>query len=186
MEGVPRDAINEDSATHYVVCMLTIHVGMPKITTENVEEFYRRVEIMERDTVLGPLRANQDGPIRLTLEECRSFVGLRTNATPYTGRQFNSHVLRIQGETVRRLDRVKRQEANAKRTAELDADGSYKIVRHFETSGRRYVMRTGLTLAEAQAHCNDPETSSSTCTNAEGRRRTRRSGRWFDGYTREA
>ena len=57
----------------------------------------------------------------------------------------------------------------------------YNVVRFFE-SGRRRRIKTGIPLSLAQAHCRDPETSSSTCTQAEGKRRTRRSGRWFDGY----
>lgn len=59
----------------------------------------------------------------------------------------------------------------------------YRIVRFYENAGiRRRVIDTGLTLAEARAHCHDPETSSTTCTNKVGRARTRRLGRWFDGY----
>ena len=57
----------------------------------------------------------------------------------------------------------------------------YKITRNF-FEGRSRTIAKGLTLAEAQAHCQDPETSSSTCTNTEGKARTRRSGAWFDGY----
>lgn len=56
---------------------------------------------------------------------------------------------------------------------------TYRIVR-FRFKGERSVIAEGLTLEEAQAHCNDPETSSKTCTdpNAE-------SGMWFDGYEEE-
>lgn len=57
----------------------------------------------------------------------------------------------------------------------------YKIVRHYFKGGKR-TIETGLTLEEAQAHCEDPETSSSTCTTAKGKARTRRMGCWFDGY----
>ena len=45
--------------------------------------------------------------------------------------------------------------------------------------------RRGLTLEQAQAHCKDPETSSSTCTSEEGLGRTRMYGPWFDGYEEE-
>lgn len=70
-------------------------------------------------------------------------------------------------------------------TGTEDDGQTYKIVRHFRDSGRKFLIKEGLTLALAQAHCNDPETSSSTCTTENGKRRTRRSGPWFDSYTRE-
>ncbi len=60
---------------------------------------------------------------------------------------------------------------------------SYKIVRMYKDAGiRQRVIDRGLTLEEAQAHCQDPETSSSTATGPVGRRRTRQVGQWFDGY----
>ena len=59
----------------------------------------------------------------------------------------------------------------------------YRIIRHYRDAGiRRRVIERGMSLAEAQGHCADPETSSSTCTNPVGRRRTRTVGHWFDGY----
>lgn len=58
----------------------------------------------------------------------------------------------------------------------------YKIVRHYFHGGKR-TIRTGLTLEEAQAHCHNPETSSSTATSAAAKRRTRQRGPWFDGYS---
>lgn len=63
--------------------------------------------------------------------------------------------------------------------------GTYKIVRHFQNSDRKTVIDTGLTLEQAQSHCQDPETSSSTCTQPVNVNRTRQSGAWFDGYTAE-
>ncbi|HUW14871.1 MAG TPA: hypothetical protein VM537_34445 [Anaerolineae bacterium] len=59
----------------------------------------------------------------------------------------------------------------------------YRIVRFYRDAQiRRRVIARGLTLAEAQTYCKDPETSSSTCTRPAGRARTRRMGAWFDGY----
>ncbi len=59
----------------------------------------------------------------------------------------------------------------------------YRIVRHYFKGNRtKRVIDSGLTLEEAQAHCNDSETSSSTCLTAERRRYTARVGQWFDGY----
>jgi hypothetical protein len=62
----------------------------------------------------------------------------------------------------------------------------YKIVRnYFERRGYKRTIRTGLTLAEAQAHCRNPETSSRTCKEPANVARTRRMGAWFDSYTDE-
>ena len=57
------------------------------------------------------------------------------------------------------------QAANSLNDAEKG--DTYKIVRFYQN---RTIM-TGLTLAEAKEHCNDP----STC----------REGEWFDGFTKE-
>lgn len=68
----------------------------------------------------------------------------------------------------------------------LDAGAStFKIVRNYFRTYKKRTIKRGLSLAEAQAHCHSPETSSNTCTSAEGKRRTRRVGPWFDSYTRE-
>ena len=57
----------------------------------------------------------------------------------------------------------------------------YRVVRFYFKGGHRVIM-TGLTLAEARAHCGNPETSSSSATTAKARQITRRMGAWFDGY----
>ena len=44
---------------------------------------------------------------------------------------------------------------------------------------------TGLTLEEAQAHCKDPETSSSTATSQSLVTLTHLFGEWFDKYEEE-
>jgi hypothetical protein len=67
----------------------------------------------------------------------------------------------------------------------------YKIIRHYygtpgpdgHLQSSKRTIKTGLTLEEAQAHCNDPETSSRTCTNPTPLRYTKKVGQWFDGYT---
>ena len=59
----------------------------------------------------------------------------------------------------------------------------YNVVRFYRDARiRRRVILERLTLTEAQAHCGDPETSSSTATGKVPRARTRRVGAWFDGY----
>ena len=59
----------------------------------------------------------------------------------------------------------------------------YKIVRMFQNSDlRSRIIKTGLTLEQAQEHCRDPETSSSTAKGSKARKRTEVYGPWFDGY----
>jgi hypothetical protein len=58
----------------------------------------------------------------------------------------------------------------------------YKIIRFFKNGRKARVIKTGLTQEEAQKHCEDPETSSSTATSAKAQRYTKRYGPWFDGW----
>ena len=61
----------------------------------------------------------------------------------------------------------------------------YKVIRMYARDSSRHFNRTiksGLTLEEAQAHCSDPETSSSTCTRSDRLAITAARGDWFDGY----
>jgi hypothetical protein len=61
---------------------------------------------------------------------------------------------------------------------------TYSIVRRY-FKGEREIIAEGLSLEDAQEHCEDPETSSSTCTGEEGLERTSQCGMWFDSYTEE-
>lgn len=63
----------------------------------------------------------------------------------------------------------------------FDLARSYASRRDDERARSRR-LRNGDPQEEAQAHCQDPQTSSSTCTSKTGRARTRRLGAWFDGY----
>ncbi len=63
---------------------------------------------------------------------------------------------------------------------------TYTIVRHYAASDLESdIVATGLTLNQAQDHCHDPETSSTTATSPEAVARTAAVGNWFDGYTAE-
>lgn len=61
---------------------------------------------------------------------------------------------------------------------------TYKIVRSFHPSEDKpdKIIKTGLTLEEAQEHCQDDNTSSST---ADDETRAANPGEWFDGYAHE-
>lgn len=63
---------------------------------------------------------------------------------------------------------------------------TYRIVRFYQQgSVNRRIIKRGLTLEQAQAHCRDPQTSSRTATNPHAKERTRINGPWFDGYEEE-
>lgn len=62
----------------------------------------------------------------------------------------------------------------------------YKIVRFYaDPDQEREFVIGNLTLEEAHDHCDDPQTSSRTCTDEDATERTQACGPWFDGYTEE-
>lgn len=63
---------------------------------------------------------------------------------------------------------------------------TYKITRFFQDPrNASQTIHTGLTLDEAQEHCRDSESSSSTCTLPQNVARTEQFGAWFDGFDEE-
>lgn len=62
---------------------------------------------------------------------------------------------------------------------------TYRIMRYFFGGHTPAIVKVDLTLDEALEHCNDSETSSNTCTSAEGVALTVERGRWFDGYVED-
>tara|TARA_R110000803_G_scaffold33582_1_gene73451 strand:+ start:90 stop:275 length:186 start_codon:yes stop_codon:yes gene_type:complete len=58
----------------------------------------------------------------------------------------------------------------------------YEIIRMYKDKAN-VTMATNLTLEEAQEHCKDVETSSTTCTSEQGLAHTEKHGNWFDGYS---
>lgn len=62
----------------------------------------------------------------------------------------------------------------------------YCIVRMFaHRPAQRRGLPSGLTLEQAQAHCQDINTSSKTAWTTSAIKRTARYGPWFDGYEQE-
>lgn len=67
-----------------------------------------------------------------------------------------------------------------------DIGQTYRILRFFQSDlWETETIMTGLTLAEAQAWCSDPNTSSSTATEPLAVEMTAERGPWFDGYESE-
>jgi len=62
----------------------------------------------------------------------------------------------------------------------------YRIVRFYkDRPAQRRGPPSGLTLEQAQEHCKDLNTSSSTAWKTSAINRTKRYGPWFDGYERQ-
>lgn len=66
---------------------------------------------------------------------------------------------------------------------DCDVNRAYTITRIFwDSPEHNIVVKRNLTLREAQAHCKDPETSSSTATAPGAILLKVKYGPWFDGY----
>jgi hypothetical protein len=60
---------------------------------------------------------------------------------------------------------------------------TYTVVRRFrDHTEKNTVIKTDLTREAAKAHCNDRDSSSRTCTTAEGHALTELYGDWFDTF----
>jgi len=62
---------------------------------------------------------------------------------------------------------------------------TYKILRVYFEDRDSITIDSGLSLEQAQEHCQNPQTSSSTCTDPDEVEHTRICGAWFDCYTSE-
>ena len=59
----------------------------------------------------------------------------------------------------------------------------FNVIRmYFDDDVSSKVIKKHITLEDAQIHCRDKETSSSTCEGSTGIERTAKYGAWFDGY----
>lgn len=61
---------------------------------------------------------------------------------------------------------------------------TYKIIRFFEKHPNK-VIKQGVSLKEAKAHCNSKRGSSATATDIEAVMLTKNFGSWFDGWAEE-
>ena len=62
---------------------------------------------------------------------------------------------------------------------------TYKIVRFYQNSKQRNtVVQTGLSLKDAESHCQSEEANSTTCSEDKAYN-LRTKGPWFEGYTAE-
>ena len=71
-------------------------------------------------------------------------------------------------------------------TTAMQAREYYNVYRrYFKQPGSKRLILAHVHIADAQAHCNNPETSSSTCKSSGCKLRTKHMGPWFDSYEKE-
>ena len=85
----------------------TMSTGIPKITEQNVDEFYRRVWMIEE--IIGPMRGHGKKTKRFTRDEVAAHIGLYSNASPMTKVQFGKHVARLLDERFRDATREEKE-----------------------------------------------------------------------------
>ena len=94
----------------------SMHVGLGEITEKNAEEFARRLKIVEEVTgsSINYSKIGEEGfeDYPITLEDVKRHIGLYTNVSRYTKREFNDHVIqmlenRTYREQLSAMERVK-------------------------------------------------------------------------------
>lgn len=91
-------AFRLNGLTHTLI-WISLQVGIQKITEKNVDEFFRRVQEIEKD---GAWMNSPDGPVHFTREDIVRHIGLGTNVTPVTKRTFDARMRKAEKERMER------------------------------------------------------------------------------------
>jgi hypothetical protein len=96
----------------------TMYVGIPRLTEKNLLQFYSRIKLY--DQTMGEIwsRTNDDeGNLQRnfpTFDQVRDFIGLKTNATPYTNPQFFTRLKKMLENSYNEIMRGVEREARRK------------------------------------------------------------------------
>lgn len=143
--------------------------ALRRLTDAEVEQAIGEALWAHRAAVLG------DATESLTRKMRRDWERRTVEAAGFT---LATHMAKFDGTVLPRWDGAGDKEEVM--------DKTYMIVRLYQDPDRdSEVLERGLTRAAAQAHCKDPETSSSTASSPEGLTRTEKYGPWFDGFEEE-
>jgi hypothetical protein len=89
-------AIERMAPTTYCLVFASTVVGLGEITEENVDEFYRRISVLEG--IHGAYRIRREGeqnlPHTYTLDEIRAHIGLKINVADVPKREWNAQMKR--------------------------------------------------------------------------------------------
>jgi len=95
---ITRSPFDEDK-WHPVTTAIVFHsmgCGFNNISVANLDEVWRRIKVWE--LVCGPSLSNSRGDMPLTREDVELHIGLVTNASTMTKRQFDAKVIRYLNE----------------------------------------------------------------------------------------
>jgi hypothetical protein len=95
-----KTAVSRMSTTTHTILLLSMQVGLGRITEVNWREWYTRLSMIEK--LYGPMRATSDGPVFLTPDEVRAHIGLRVNVADETKAKFNARMARFLREQASR------------------------------------------------------------------------------------
>lgn len=99
-----KSAVERVSTTAHAIILLSMQVGLGRITEANWREWYTRLAMIEK--LYGPMRATSDGPVFFTPDEVRAHIGLRVNVADETKAKFNARMARFLREQASRALRA--------------------------------------------------------------------------------
>lgn len=97
------------TVTTHTLIFATMSVCMGTITAKNAEEFHRRLSEVERE---GAFRKSAEGDVPFTLEEVKAHIGLSTNVSTLTKREWNARQKRLAAQRERERAWLREREAN--------------------------------------------------------------------------
>ena len=154
-----------------------------KIKTDSIftSVKYHDTIIFQLNRSNGVVKLNSDGwntpTTKRRINQCFSQFGIDANLYQ---KNFEWYLVNNKGETTKYYDNIQFQTGTGTRKEPVKM---YKIVRMFQNDSiSNRTIKTGLTLEQAQKHCQDGETSSSTCKKPVNIQITNKFGQWFDGY----
>lgn len=104
-ETVCRTEDQTMNAVTHTIILLTMPCGMPSITEKNWQDFFVRVDILQRRDKGAFLYEDKDGktvPYYLTPKDIQDHIGLTTNASKETDAKWERRVSKyLMGEAVR-------------------------------------------------------------------------------------
>lgn len=89
----PEEKNGDWNSTTFALAFALMAVGIPRISEDNVDEVFIRVNLFENAT--HAMRSTGDGPIYFTYKEVFQHIGFSTNVSTMTFSQFSKQLVRM-------------------------------------------------------------------------------------------